>query len=310
MSDVGEAHRPGCQESARTEEEEEEKEEESLHVKKLVEESVHVKEEQKDYFIRVENPHIEEQQQPHPLKNEDPPYVKMEVMDIPMWTGEPLKGKDGGLSEASRGAEPSSASSSSSKEGFQTDKLFARPSESDDNTSHSLFYISQAHRPERQESARIEEEEEPLHVKKVEEESFHIKEEQKEYFIGVENPHIEEQQQPHPLKTEEEDPHYVKVEVEDIPKRNGEPLKGEDGGPSEASRGVAPTSGISSSSKEGFGADNLIARPSLSDDLTSLSLFCVAVNRHVITLPRVCLCRQEIPDVKAKLEEAEALTGA
>ncbi|XP_057709609.1 uncharacterized protein LOC130927674 isoform X3 [Corythoichthys intestinalis] len=131
--------------------------------------------------------------------------------------------------------------------------------------------ISQAHHPERLESARMEVAEESPYIIKLEEEFVHIKEEQEEYFMRVENPHIEEQQQPHPLKKEEEDPPYVKVEVVNIPKWTSEPLKDKDGGPSEASRGKEPPN--SSRSKEGYQADNLIARPSESDDFTSHSLF-------------------------------------
>ncbi|XP_057683625.1 uncharacterized protein LOC130910394 isoform X3 [Corythoichthys intestinalis] len=134
--------------------------------------------------------------------------------------------------------------------------------------------VSQVHRPERPESAHMEEEEEEEeespYIKKVEEEIAHIKE---EYFIRVDNPHIEEQQQPHPLKKEEEDPLYVKVKVVDIPKWTDETLKGEDGGPSEASGGAEPPSGTSSRSIEGSQADNLIPRPSESEDFTSHSLF-------------------------------------
>ncbi|XP_057710262.1 uncharacterized protein LOC130928063 isoform X4 [Corythoichthys intestinalis] len=134
MSDVSQAHRPERQESPRMEEE-------LPYIKKVEEEFVHIKEEQEEYFIRVVNPHIEEQQQPQPLKKEeeDPPYVKVVVVDIPKWTDEPLKGEDGGVKEASRGTEPQNGSNSSSKEGSQADNLIARPSESDNFTSHSLF---------------------------------------------------------------------------------------------------------------------------------------------------------------------------
>ncbi|XP_057710246.1 uncharacterized protein LOC130928055 isoform X3 [Corythoichthys intestinalis] len=132
--------------------------------------------------------------------------------------------------------------------------------------------VSQAQRPERQESPGMEAE--SPYINKVEEEFVHIKEEQEEYFNRVVNPHVEEQQQPHPLKKEAEDPPYVKVEVVDIPKWTDEPLKGEDGGVSEASRGTEPQNISNSSSKEGSQADNLIAQPSASDDFTSLSLFC------------------------------------
>ncbi|XP_057710084.1 uncharacterized protein LOC130927952 [Corythoichthys intestinalis] len=134
--------------------------------------------------------------------------------------------------------------------------------------------VSQAIRPERQDSPRMEEE--SPYIKTVEEEFGHIKEEQEEYFIRLQNPHIEEQQQPDPLKKEEEDPPYVKMEVVDIPKWTDEPLKGEDGGPSEASRGAELLSG---SSSKGFQADNLIARPSESDDFTSHSLFYLYVSQ-------------------------------
>ncbi|XP_057711061.1 uncharacterized protein LOC130928464 isoform X2 [Corythoichthys intestinalis] len=131
MSDVSHVHPPERLESARLEEE-------SPYIKKEEEEFVHIKEEQEEYFIRLQNPHIEEQQQPDPLKKEeeDPPYVKVEVVDIPKWTDEPLKGEDGGPSEASRRAELLSGDSS---KGFQADNLIAQPSESDDFTSHSLF---------------------------------------------------------------------------------------------------------------------------------------------------------------------------
>ncbi|XP_057675225.1 uncharacterized protein LOC130905657 isoform X6 [Corythoichthys intestinalis] len=299
MSDANQAHRPELQESPRMEE----KEEESPYVK-VEEEFVLIKEERKEYLITVENPHIEEKQQSHPLKKEeeDPSYVKDEVVDVPEWTCEPLKGEDGGPSDASRGAKSPSGGSSSSTEGSQIDNLITQPSESDNATSHSLFYVSQVHRPELQESARIgEEDKKESPYIKVEEEFVHIKEEQEEYFIRVENPLIEEKQESQPLKKEEENPSYVKEEVVDVPKWTGEPLKGEDGGSSEARRGAEPPSG-SGSSTEGSQADNLIAQPH--------SLFCVAVNRQVNTLPRAYLCRQEIPDVRAKLQEAEALTGA
>ncbi|XP_057676544.1 uncharacterized protein LOC130906331 isoform X3 [Corythoichthys intestinalis] len=142
MSDVSQVHRPERQESARMEEEEVE---ESPYIMKVVEEFVHIKEEQEEHFITVENPNIEEQQRPHPFKEEDPPYVKVEVVDIPKWSGEPVKGEYGGPSEASRGAETPSGSSSSSKEGFQADNLTARPSESDDFTSYSVFYTQTTH---------------------------------------------------------------------------------------------------------------------------------------------------------------------
>ncbi|XP_057710224.1 uncharacterized protein LOC130928042 isoform X3 [Corythoichthys intestinalis] len=134
-SDVSQAHRPECQESPRMEEE-------LPYIKKVEEEFIHIKEEQEEYFFRVGNPHIEEQQQPHPLKKEeeDPPYVKVEVVNTPKWTSEHLKGEDGGPSEASSWTEPPNGSSSSSKEGSQADNLIARPSESDDFTSHSLSY--------------------------------------------------------------------------------------------------------------------------------------------------------------------------
>ncbi|XP_057712015.1 histone H3.v1-like isoform X2 [Corythoichthys intestinalis] len=134
MSDV--SHCTESKESARMEEEEEE---ESPYIKKAEEEFVHIKEEQEEYFIKDENPHIEQKQQPHPLKKEeeDLPYVKVEVGDIPKWTGEPLKCGD--LSEASKEAERPSGSSSSSTEGANTDNLIAQPSESDDPTSRSLF---------------------------------------------------------------------------------------------------------------------------------------------------------------------------
>ncbi|XP_057711207.1 zinc finger protein 79-like [Corythoichthys intestinalis] len=271
MSDVSQAHRAERQDSPRMEEEEE-----SPYRKKVKEEFLHIKEEQEDYLIRLQNPHIEEQQQLDPLKKEeeDPPYVKVEVVDIRKWTVEPLKGEDRGPSEASRGAQHPNGSSIISKEGSLADNVIAQPSDRDDFTSHSLFYVSQAHRPERLESARMEEAEESPYIKKVEEEFVHIKEEQEEYFIRLQNPHIKEQQQPHPLKKEEADPPYVKVEVVNIPKWTSEPLKGEDGGPSEASSWTEPPNDSSGSSKEGSQADNLIARPSESDDFTSHSLFC------------------------------------
>ncbi|XP_057710250.1 uncharacterized protein LOC130928057 isoform X3 [Corythoichthys intestinalis] len=138
--------------------------------------------------------------------------------------------------------------------------------------------VSQGRRPERQESPRMEEESPSR--EKVKEEFVHIKEEQEDYFTSLQNPHIEEQQQSQPLKKEEEDPPYVKVEVVNLPKWTGEPLKGEDGGPSEASRGAELLSG--SSSKEGFQADNLIARPSESEDFTTHSLFCFL---HSVNVP-------------------------
>ncbi|XP_057711241.1 uncharacterized protein LOC130928557 isoform X4 [Corythoichthys intestinalis] len=137
LKDVSQVHRPERQESPRMEEE-------LPYIKKVGEKFVHIKEEQEEYFIRVVNPYIEEQQQPHSLKKEeeeeDPPYVKVKVVDMPEWTDEPLKGEDGGESEASRGKEPQNGSNSSSKERSQADNLIAQPSESDDFTSHSLFF--------------------------------------------------------------------------------------------------------------------------------------------------------------------------
>ncbi|XP_057710231.1 uncharacterized protein LOC130928046 isoform X4 [Corythoichthys intestinalis] len=172
MSDVSQAHRPEHLESARMEEAED-----SPYIKKVEEKFVHIKEEQEEFLIRLQDPHIKEQQQPHPLKKEeeDPPYVKVEVVDIPKWTVEPLKGEDGGPSDASRGAELSNGSSSSSKEGSQADNLIARPSDCDDFTSHSLFYlyVSQAHYPEHPESACIKDEEEE--APSIKEEFIHIK---------------------------------------------------------------------------------------------------------------------------------------
>ncbi|XP_057705060.1 zinc finger and BTB domain-containing protein 47-like isoform X2 [Corythoichthys intestinalis] len=126
--------------------------------------------------------------------------------------------------------------------------------------------MSDVSQEKRQEFGRIKEEEEGeelSQIKKEEDDEFvHIKEEQKEYFIKVENPHIEEQQQqPHPLKGED-----VKEEVS---KWTGEPLKVEDGGPIEASGGAEPPSGGSSCSKEG---SHLITQPSEIDNATSHSL--------------------------------------
>ncbi|XP_057685205.1 uncharacterized protein LOC130911339 isoform X2 [Corythoichthys intestinalis] len=140
MTDVSQAHCPALpkrQGSARIEEDEEE---ESPYMKKEEEVYVHIKEEQEEYFIPVENTHIEEQQKRYPLIKEeaDPPYVKVEVIDVSKWTGESLKGEDAGPSQASRGAEPTSGGSSSLKEGSQAD-LMVQSSESDDATSHSLF---------------------------------------------------------------------------------------------------------------------------------------------------------------------------
>ncbi|XP_057711739.1 uncharacterized protein LOC130928931 isoform X3 [Corythoichthys intestinalis] len=137
MADNSQAQGPQCQESARIKEEE--KVEESPYIKKVGDRFVQIKEEQE------ENPHIEDQKQPHPVKKEeveeDPPYVKVELVDIPKWTDEPLKGEDGGPSVPNERAEPPRGSNSSSKEGFQAD---ARPSDSDDTTSHSRFYCEMA----------------------------------------------------------------------------------------------------------------------------------------------------------------------
>ncbi|XP_057712208.1 zinc finger protein 37-like [Corythoichthys intestinalis] len=247
MSDISQVHRPERQESASMEGEEAEED-----IKKVEEEFVHIKEEQEEYFIRVENPRIEEQQQPHPLEEEDPPYVKMEVVEIPKWIGEPMKGQDGGPSEASLGAEP--ISGSSSKEGFQADNLIARPSESDDFTSRSLFCFRKYLGAERQEpeSPGVKQDVELPQIKEEEEpESWKQKEKEEQL----------------PIKKEEELP-YIKEEVS-ITRSTGEPLKREDGS-SEASRGAEPPSG--SSSTEGLQADIYIA-PSGRNGTTSHSTY-------------------------------------
>ncbi|XP_057685143.1 zinc finger protein 771-like [Corythoichthys intestinalis] len=238
LQDVSQVHRPERQECARMKEEEKE---ESPYVKNVEEELVHIKEE---YFIRVANPHIEEQQQPRPLKKEEnnPRYVKVEVVNIPKWTDESLKGEDGGPSEASRGAEPPNGSSSSSKEGFQADNLIARPSESDDFTSRSLFcfrkYLgAEPKSPGVKELPQIKEEEEaePCQQKEREEQL--------------------------PIKKEEEEELPYGEEEERLTRLTGKPLKSEDG-PSEASRGAEPPSrGSTSSSSEGLQADIDIAPP-------------------------------------------------
>ncbi|XP_057681693.1 piggyBac transposable element-derived protein 4-like isoform X1 [Corythoichthys intestinalis] len=87
---------------------------------------------------------------------------------------------------------------------------------------HRLEDESQAHRPERQETFRIKEEEDSpyiklegeefLHIKAEEEEFVHMKEE--EHFFTVGNSHIEEQHQHQPLKKKEEDPPYVTEEAD------------------------------------------------------------------------------------------------
>ncbi|XP_077471272.1 uncharacterized protein LOC144085639 isoform X4 [Stigmatopora argus] len=92
-----------------------------------------IKEEQMEHFISVGKLHMEEQQQPLIKMEEDPPYVKEEGMDVPLWAVEPLSGQDG-PSEASGGAEPLSGSSST--EESQADKLMAPPSASYDASSH------------------------------------------------------------------------------------------------------------------------------------------------------------------------------
>ncbi|XP_057710010.1 zinc finger protein 771-like [Corythoichthys intestinalis] len=240
MSDVSQAHHPECQESPRIEEE-----------------FVHIKEDQEEYFNRVENPHIEEQQQPHPLEKEgeDHPNVKVEVVDIPKWTDEPLKGEDGGPSEASRRAEPpsGSSSSSSSKEGSQADNLIARPSESDNFTSHSLLSFRKY-----------------LGAKRQEPVSPGVKEDVELPQIKEEEPEPCQHKQFSFIKEEEQEMPYFK-EKEAITTLTGEPLQSEDV-PSEASRGAELPSGDggSSSSTEGLQADIFFA-PSDRNDATSHS---------------------------------------
>ncbi|XP_057676547.1 zinc finger protein 35-like isoform X3 [Corythoichthys intestinalis] len=263
MSDVSQAQR---QESARMEEE-------SPYIKKVEEEFVHIKEEQEEYFIRLQNPHIEEQQQPPPLKKEeDPQYVKVEVVYIPKWTGESFKGEDGGPSEVSRGTEPPNGSSSnSSKERSQAANLIARPSESDDFTSHSLFCFRKYLSAERQEP-----------------ESPGVKED-------VELPQIKEEEEPEPcqqkqlsIKKEEEELPYVKEEEEHITRTTGEPLKSEDV-PSEAGSGAEPPRG--SSSTEGLQADIFIAT-SDTNGTTSHSPYNDDGHKKSHSDDKLCKCSQ------------------
>ncbi|XP_057712030.1 cilia- and flagella-associated protein 251-like isoform X2 [Corythoichthys intestinalis] len=255
MSDVSEEHRPKRQGFAGMEEDEKE---ESLYVKKVEDEFVHIKEEQEEYLIRMEHHHIEEHQQPHPLKKEeeDPPYVKVEVVDIPEWTGQPLKGEDGSQSEASRGPEPQSGSSNT-KEGFQADNLIARPSESDDFTSHSLFCFRKYLGPKRQESGSPGIKEEVEHPQMKKEEPEDHQRQKRDEQLPIKKEEVE-------LTLEEE--RYIKEE-DVITKPTGEPLKIEEA-LSETSRG-AETPSSSSSSTEGLQADSFTAPLSDSKDAMS-----------------------------------------
>ncbi|XP_077445270.1 uncharacterized protein LOC144065906 isoform X2 [Stigmatopora argus] len=122
---------------------------------------------------------------------------------------------------------------------------------------HRLEDVSQAHRPQRQESAPV--------VKEENYEFERIKEEQHEYFITVGKPHIEKHQRI--LIKVEEDPLYVKEEGMDVPIRTVEPLRSEDKDPGEASRGAEPSSG--SSLTENSQAGTLIVPPIDNNDTTS-----------------------------------------
>ncbi|XP_057685110.1 involucrin-like isoform X2 [Corythoichthys intestinalis] len=195
--DASQAHCPERQESARIGEEEEE---ESQFIKKEEEEFVHIKDEWDEYFIRVENPYIEEQQQPNVLKmEEDPPYVKVEVVDIPKWSGEPLKCC--GPSEANREAEPPSGSSSSSTERSEADILFAQPSDSDDATSHSLFCFRKSLGPQQQESESPGMKEEVEHLQRKQEQPEHLQQQKREAQLPITN---EEEKLPLYVKEEHE----------------------------------------------------------------------------------------------------------
>ncbi|XP_077471295.1 uncharacterized protein LOC144085657 isoform X2 [Stigmatopora argus] len=104
LEDVRQVHRTEHQDSAPVKDEENEQFE-------------CIKEEQMEHFISVGKLHIEEQKHPLIKMEEDPPYVKEEGMDVPLWAVEPLSG-------------------SSSTEESQADNFMAPPSTSYDASSH------------------------------------------------------------------------------------------------------------------------------------------------------------------------------
>ncbi|XP_077444179.1 uncharacterized protein LOC144065316 [Stigmatopora argus] len=127
-------------------------------------------------------------------------------------------------------------------------------------SSFSNSDVSQAQQTEHQKSGSMKDEENEKFVR--------IKEEQEEYFITVGKLHIEEEQCP--LIKVEEVPLYVKEGGVDIPMWSVEPLRTEDKGPGEASRGADLPSGCRSTAS--FQADNLMAPP--PDSHTSRLQFC------------------------------------
>ncbi|XP_057680025.1 zinc finger protein 79-like isoform X4 [Corythoichthys intestinalis] len=170
---------------------------------------------------------------------------------------EMARGEDGGLSEASRGAERPSGSSSSSKEGFQADNLIARPSESDAFTSHSLFCFRKYLGSERQESESPGVKEEVVHLQIKKEEPDDPEQQKRDKHLPIKREEVEFTQE---VET------YVEEE-NDITRPTGEPLKSEEG-LSETSRGAEPPIG-SSSSTEGLQADSFTAPLSDSEDAIS-----------------------------------------
>ncbi|XP_077471347.1 uncharacterized protein LOC144085678 isoform X2 [Stigmatopora argus] len=132
--------------------------------------------------LEVGKLHIEEQQHPLIKMEEDPPYVKEEGMDVPLWAVEPLSGKDEGPSEASGVAEPLSGSSST--EESQPDKLMAPSSASYDASSHLRICFRENLSPDGQEFVglkalpQIKEEEPEFPQQQMREEQLPIQKEQ------------------------------------------------------------------------------------------------------------------------------------
>ncbi|XP_077482217.1 uncharacterized protein LOC144092924 [Stigmatopora argus] len=280
MKDVNQAHRTEHQESAPMKDEDNE-------------DFLCIKEEQMEHFITVGKRHNEEEQRPRIKVEEVPLYVKEEGVYVPMCTVEPLKGEDEGPSQASRGAEPPSGSSSTER--FQADNLMAPPPDSRNTTSHLQFCFRKYIGPDEQkksvgfkgevELAQIKGEEpelpqqqmtEQLPIKKKEGGTWSIgapSEKEDDLCVasgGVEPanistwPQIKEEEPDFSQKHKKEEKPPIKKDEQDVIGSIGEPFKNENVLGVD-SRGAEPLNG--SSSTEGWQADNLIAPLSESDDL-------------------------------------------
>ncbi|XP_077411003.1 uncharacterized protein LOC144040577 [Vanacampus margaritifer] len=199
----------------------------------------HFKEEEEQ-----QSPYIEKEDEPeHTEEGEDQPYLKEnKICKLPS-TRAPLKSEVKGQSEASRGAEPPSSSSCQQR----------------------IEDTSQDVRPEHPHVKEEEEDEAITHFKEEKEQlSLYIKKEEPEHFC---------------MKVEGQDPPYIKekeMEEKIFKPSTGVPLKSEDEGKSETSRGAEPPSSSSCQhmSTEGDGdhwggsqAEGLLAPLSNSENM-------------------------------------------